>query len=373
MKILICAVQFKGGSLQVAISLIKEYVKYPENEYYVVLSREVERQIQGFPFPDNYHFYSLPYPFKVRLMNSYCRHFFLDRIEKEVHPDCVICTSGPIYWKPKSPMVMGYNLGHMIYPESPYFKRLPLWKKIRWQIRFATYRYCYNREPQLIFVQTKDVEDRLSRIVKNKPIVTVSNTCNNAYTSPQVYPDKLPERFDGEFRLLMLSAFYMHKNFEIIPEVICELEKRGKNNVRFVVTLTNKDYIRIFGNSHSEKVFNVGFVPTIEGPSLYNECDAMFLPTLLECFSASYAEAMVMKKPILTSDLGFAHTVCNDAAIYFNPEDASEIADKIIGLMENDKLQHNLINRGTRQLGQFGTAEERAKRILELCKEVANG
>lgn len=96
----------------------------------------------------------------------------------------------------------------------------------------------------------------------------------------------------------------------------------------------------------------------------------MFLPTLLECFSASYAEAMVMKKPILTSDLGFAHTVCKDAAVYFDPDDANDVAEKIIGLINSPEKQAELISKGTAQLGQFGSAEHRAIKILELCKRI---
>ena len=96
----------------------------------------------------------------------------------------------------------------------------------------------------------------------------------------------------------------------------------------------------------------------------------MFLPTLLECFSASYAEAMVMKKPILTSDLGFAHTVCKDAAVYFDPDDAHDVADKIVKLMNSPEQQAELVSKGTEQLSQFGSAQQRAIKILELCKEI---
>lgn len=370
MNILICAVQFKGGSLQVAISLVKEYIKHPKHDYYVIMSREVEKQLKGIEFPSNFHFYPLPYPFRVRLMNSYYRHFFLSKIEKETKPDCIICTSGPIYWKPKAPLVMGYNLGHMIYPESPYFKRLLLWKRIRWQVRFLTYRYCYRRESKIIFVQTDDVKNRLQKIFKFHDVYTISNTYNNAYKNPMSYPNKLPQNDGCEFRLLMLSAFYMHKNFEIIPCIIDELIKRKENSIRFVLTLPENIFQRVFSEKHRAFIHNAGFVPTLKGPSLYKECDVMFLPTLLECFSASYAEAMVMQKPIMTSDLGFAHTVCKNAAIYFDPENAVEIADKIIMLKNDEKLQKKLISMGNQQLSQFGTSEDRAERILELCNDL---
>lgn len=372
MNIFICAVQFKGGSLQVVISLIKEFVKFPENNYYIVISKEVKKQLQGIEFPNNFHFYDLPYPSKIRLVNSYLRGSFLSKIEKESNCDCIICTSGPIYWTPKKPTFIGYNLPHLIYPESPYFNRIPLWMKLRWKVRWATHKARYRKEASAIFVQTEDVNQRLRKILKTDRVITISNTYNNAYDIQKDFPNKLPERTDNEVRLLTISAFYKHKNFEIIPKTIEVLKSKGVNNVRFIVTLPDNLFKTAFGQNPPKEIINVGFVPTLEGASLYKECDFMFLPTLLECFSASYAEAMVMKKPILTSDLGFAHTVCNDAAIYFDPDDANDIADKIISLMNSPEKQEDLISKGTVQLRQFGSAEDRAREVLKACKQLIN-
>ena len=94
----------------------------------------------------------------------------------------------------------------------------------------------------------------------------------------------------------------------------------------------------------------------------------MFLPTLLECFSASYVEAKKMEKPIITSDMGFAHTICENAAMYADPMDANDIADKIVKLVNSKKLQHKLIENGLNRLKTFGTAERRAKQYLDICE-----
>ena len=64
---------------------------------------------------------------------------------------------------------------------------------------------------------------------------------------------------------------------------------------------------------------------------------------------------------------GFAHCVCKDAAVYFNPVDANDIADKLINLIDDKNLQVSLVEKGTEQLKQFGTSEDRAKGVLELC------
>lgn len=371
MNILICAVQFKGGSLQVVISLIKEFVHFPTNNYHIVVSKEVKKQLTGIDFPSNFYFYDLDYPTGNRLLNSFLRGKQLSKIEAQSDADCTICTSGPLYWTPKSPLLIGYNLPHLVYQESPYFKRIPLWMRLRWRLKWFVHKARYHREASAIFVQTDDVNMRLREILRVDTIYTVSNTYNNAYNLQKEFPNRLPERKGGEYRLLMLSAFYKHKNFEIIPKVVQELARMGEKNVHFVVTLPKEKYQEVFASTAYPNILNVGFVPTLEGPSLYKECDAMFLPTLLECFSASYAEAMVMRKPILTSDLGFAHTVCKDAAIYFDPDDPKAIANSIIQLKNDKLLQEHLIRKGEAQLSQFGTAEDRASRILNMCYQLA--
>ena len=170
---------------------------------------------------------------------------------------------------------------------------------------------------------------------------------------------------DEKFKLLMLSKYYVHKNFEILSEISSILEERKMNNIEFWVTIDDGNYKRLFANNHY--VVNKGYTKPQDCPSLYYDVDAMILPTLAECFSASYPEAMVMGKPILTSDLPFARTVCKDAALYFDPLDAKDIVDKILSLLENEKLRKRLVNEGRLVFSKIPNAKERAIKYLEIC------
>ena len=92
----------------------------------------------------------------------------------------------------------------------------------------------------------------------------------------------------------------------------------------------------------------------------------MFLPTLLECFSANYPEAMAMELPILTSDLDFAHSICHDAALFFNPTDPAQIAENIIKIVESQPLREDLIKKGKQNLSCFPTPSQKAKAYLSI-------
>src|SRR5690606_31883324 len=103
-----------------------------------------------------------------------------------------------------------------------------------------------------------------------------------------------------------------------------------------------------------------------ECPSLYRQSDFMFLPTLLECFTATYPEAMCMDTPILTSDLPFARSICGSAAEYFNPLSPKDIGDKIFNLSHDTVKVEELIKMGRKQLLLFDNSKQRADKYLKI-------
>ena len=370
MKLLVnTASTFKGGGVQVAKSFIEECKDMREHEYFVVLGENISKSINKDSFPENFTFYDAPFRPATKVFTLSSHNYFLKRIEKEWKPDIAFTTTGPSYWRPKVKHVMGYNLPHYIYSDSPYFQIIPFKRKLWWKSMKIYAKYILKRDADALVVQTDDVKERVKKLLSKKSVFTVSNTISEHYLSPKVAPKKLPAKVKNEFRLLTLSAWYPHKNLSIIPKVLDVLIKKGYTNIVFVVTLPKEDMAKLcIVDKYKGQLLNIGPIKVEEGASLYKECDAMFLPTLLECFSASYAEAMKLKKPIITSDMGFAHTVCKDAALYVNSMDADDIALKIIELYKSHKLQQDLVTRGVKRLELFGSSNDRAKRYLEICE-----
>jgi glycosyltransferase involved in cell wall biosynthesis len=374
MKILInTASTFKGGGVQVAYSFIEECKNYPEHQYHIVLGTTIGKMIKRDTFPQNFRFYKIGYRPATKVFSIKGAGVFFEELEAKVKPDVVFTTSGPAYWRPLAPHLAGYNLPHYIYTDSPFISSLPLLRQLKWKIRGAFIKYFFKRDADAYVVQTDDVNERLRAYLGTDKVYTVTNTFSSKYLNPKQVDDKLPARQQDEFRMLTLSAWYPHKNIGIIKPVIDILLQKGIENIRFVLTLPDEVYREHFPEKYREYIYNVGVVKIDEAPALYKECDAMFLPTLLECFSASYAEAMKMDVPVLTSDMGFAHTVCNDAAVYFNPIDPADIADKIIQLTASEDLRKSLVAKGKETLKNFGSADVRAKKYLELLTQLADG
>tara|TARA_Y100000385_G_scaffold291805_1_gene372558 strand:+ start:2817 stop:3932 length:1116 start_codon:yes stop_codon:yes gene_type:complete len=368
MKVLInSSHQRFGGAVQVAISFLNECKHFTEHEYIVCMGPGISKIIDVNAFPSNFTFY--PFDFgAVNLFNAFHINRELRKVEKKEQPDAVVSHTGPSYFHSRAPQLIGYNLPVFIYPESPYVQVMSLKTKIKIHCKKLIQHWFLHRDAAALSVQTNDVNERISKVFKSIPVHTVTNNASHYFNEPKPFTKKLPEILPGEFRFLTLTSYYPHKDLEIIPRIAGILEDRGIHHIKFILTVKQEDFKSKL-ESHPN-VINIGPVPINEAPSLYQECNAMFLPSLAECFSASYAEAMRSNKPIITTEMGFSKSVCGKAALYYEPVNALQAAEAIIQLIQDNSLQETLIKNGQEQLKNFDSPKERAAKYLEICAEL---
>jgi len=359
-----------GGAVQVALSFIHECRAHDQHEYHVVVGPGVGAVLDPAEFPGNFHFCHQGFGV-MRLRKLPRVQKEMSAIEALVRPDCVVTTSGPPYWRSRAPHLVGFNLPLYIYPESPYLKQLSFRERAGLSARKWLHRRLFRRGADALIVQTDDVKRRVRHLLGIDKVYTVTNNHNAWYDSTDAYPSGWPERKTGVFRLLTLTSYYPHKNLDLIPRVIDALPVSRRARVEFVLTLTEAEYRSRISPKIRDQIRLIGPVPPPECPALYRECDAMFLPTLAECFSASYAEAMKMEKPIITTDLGFARSICKDAALYFEPTNAASAAAQIERLMGDKELQKTLRQNGRARVAAFDTPSDRARKILDICQALA--
>lgn len=374
MRLLINTVTLKSsGGVQVSISFLEECRKVPANEYFVFLGSGVASQIATDTFPNNFHFYEFSHH-PLYGIKGYITKKKIKKTEREIKPDCVFSVFGPSCWRPNSPHLQGFANGYHIYLDSPLFIRFSFYQAFFNKIHRCLYKFFLKKSGDYFVCETIDATYRLKQylgIIEN--VFTVSNTYSNYYDIPVNHDRILPIKCDKEFRLLSLCGYAIHKNLEIINEIVLILKSNYPElRVKFIVTLKDTDFDKCFDEKIvKDYVYNIGVQKIVDCPKLYSEVDALFLPTLVECFSANYPEAMKMGKVILTSDLSFAHEICEDAAMYFDPLNAQNICDSILRLYTNIELRESIINKGYKQLKKFPTASERAFQYLKICEEIS--
>ncbi len=275
-----------------------------------------------------------------------------------------------------------FHDSHMIYPRKHFARetKKSLFKK--WLVK-KRMKQCL-RYTDIVFCQTPVTRERFSKVY-NFPfdrIKIMHNAVSQFAKAAKEETDK-PEIFTSSpkyFNLFMLSKFCAHKNFESLIEIFRKFQDK-LSDFRCIITIAAdqhpnapkflKDVERYDLQGH---IVNVGPLRQEELAGYFYNSDAMFFPTTLESFSGTYLEAMHFGLPIITSDLDFAHYVCDKAAIYFNPWDANDAVEKILEIKNNAKLREHLIVNGRERIKMFfknwdEIARETITELEKLSKE----
>jgi glycosyltransferase involved in cell wall biosynthesis len=261
-------------------------------------------------------------------------------------------------------------MAQLVISDSPFCARMSIFQGVKWKLWCKVRQWSFKRSARYFWTENPDISAKLTKLLVNRQVYTVSNYYNQVFDHPEdwIRNIKLPE-FDG-VTCLSISTHYPHKNFEIMFPVVRVLKARHPEiQVRFVLTFDENE-MPVPDDVRDSFVF-IGKVDVAECPSLYEQCDVMFMPTLLECFTASYPEAMRMEKPIITTDLEFARGLCGDAACYYSSVDPEAAADAIYKVVTDRDYAKQLTENGKKQLKTFDNYEQRADKLINLLERIS--
>ncbi len=100
-----------------------------------------------------------------------------------------------------------------------------------------------------------------------------------------------------------------------------------------------------------DAVFFKQNVPNIT--DYYNSAEALILPSLYEGFGLPVLEAMACGCPVICSNTTALPEIAGDAALYVDPKQSYDIAEKIIALLTNKQLKQKLIRKGLERNKKF--------------------
>src|ERR1700690_1325900 len=108
------------------------------------------------------------------------------------------------------------------------------------------------------------------------------------------------------------------------------------------------------------------FVPHVSQellPKIYSAADALIMPSTVEGFGLPVLEAMACGTPVVCSNAGSLPEVAGEAALYFDPARAEDLANAIGRLLLSPELQERLPSAGLARAGQFSWQESTRKHI----------
>jgi len=127
------------------------------------------------------------------------------------------------------------------------------------------------------------------------------------------------------------------------------------------------DYIRRQGLGPRVQVR--GYVTLGELQSLYQSASLLLFPSLEEGFGIPVLEAMANGLPVVASRTASLPEAGGDAALYADPLDPQDIADKVLRAAEDPELRLKMIQQGLSRAGEFSWRRV-AEATLQVYDEV---
>lgn len=296
---------------------------------------------------------------------------------REYRPDAVFTIFGPAYLDcGRRPHLIGMADPWITHarPDS-YGNHSIIQKILTWGT--AQYKAMTLSRSSFYWAESDTVKEGLERRigVSADRIWVVPNTCADLFRVPK----KSFSINKHTLRIALIAADYPHKNLLFVPRVAREMRTIAPH-VKVVINTTLESSsscaremsLFLKKNCPNVKIFHNGPQDLYGCRKLYSEADIVIQPSLLEAFSATYAEAICMGVPLFASDLPFAKSACGDAAIYFNPQKPSDCAEKIISFVEDKSAQLEQLRKMSRKSEEFLSENDRFIQFDHIFQQVLN-
>jgi len=204
---------------------------------------------------------------------------------------------------------------------------------------------------------TRDDLQTFLRVAPGKVDVVPLGVGTPPATDPEPEP-QLRERLGAGERTIVLSvsAKLAHKN---LPRLIAAVARIPAESRPLLVLpgypTPHEEELRtqIAELGLTDHVRLLGWVSEAELEGLYRATGAFVFPSLAEGFGLPVLEAMVRGVPVACSDRGSLAEVAGDAALLFDPESVTAIAEAMTRLLDDRQLAARLVEAGRERAAGF--------------------
>ncbi|WP_269224330.1 glycosyltransferase family 1 protein [Flavobacterium sp. IMCC34518] len=167
---------------------------------------------------------------------------------------------------------------------------------------------------------------------------------------------KLPSNY-----ILYVGNVKPHKNLMILLKAYCLLSKELKSKYQLVIIgkkegfITRDKQIDNYIKSHNlqHQITFTGYIDDLDLPKIYQEASLFVFPSLYEGFGLPILEALAAGTMVISSNASSLPEIGGEAVIYFDPNDHTELIQKITKYLEKGTDNSFLRSQSEIQLGKF--------------------
>jgi len=295
---------------------------------------------------------------------------------KKINPDVIYTYFGySLFYFSSAPQVTGSADSNLYFPEVDFWGNESFLRKCAKSL-IDKYRIFGLKKSSAVIFENLELMDRAQRLYGLKKV---------SYIKPSIVKHintkggsvELSLRKPSAINLLLLCGWQRNKGILIVPYL---LRLASKENISLNVILTAGTPSSSVGREFIDLVKKLGvgesvnIIPPVSKaalPSVYNSADAVLLLSKLESFSNNIIESWAYNVPLIVADECWSRSICEEAAVYVNRDDAQDILNKIMFIQNNQEYRAKIINCGCDQLKSYPSINQRINEELDYVLQLS--
>ena len=168
--------------------------------------------------------------------------------------------------------------------------------------------------------------------------------------------------------ILVCRAMILLKDNMDIPLVIIGNGKKEKEEVKQLMQVNSMANRLIFLNE-MPIAGEPDFTTAADFPAIYQQAIALVYPSIFEGFGAPLLEALWSGLPVISSNTSSLPEVGGQAALYFSPGDAAQLAQHMLLVAGDSEIAAKLRHKGFEQ-AQLFTTEKYAQSMMDVYQQL---
>ncbi len=163
---------------------------------------------------------------------------------------------------------------------------------------------------------------------------------------------------EGKEYFVYAGSIHPRKNLMKLLKAFSIFKKRQQTNMKLVLAgrlawkyESFKENLKSY--KYRNDVIMTGYTEQKELVNIIGSAYGMVYPSLFEGFGVPVLEAMQCDVPVITSVNSAMQEIAKDAALFADPENSTDIAEKMMLLYKDEKLRKELIEKGKKVASKY--------------------